>query len=176
MKTTLISIAILIVLIVFFSTIPYEVTLREYSPAEIENPFGNWAFPGNSGDPILGEGGSGTLNVFAIGGSNESGEMASASTSSQVGGTVYSQTSGLIQFAPTEAQAGADVSDYNPISVEVVEEKRTKSSSNLEPINQVLCWIANVVIAINIMVNVILLVQHIIINKNKKPSYDGKVY
>lgn len=169
MKTTLISITILIVLIVFFSTIPYEVTLREYSPAELEYPFGNWAFPGNSGDPILGEGGSGTLNVFTLGNPNGNSQPAPAQ-----GENISNSQSSIpiqsMQVGPGTAES-EEIPDYSPISVEVIDETRAKTRDNLEPINRVFYWIINVLVVINVAAVALLVIQRIEMKRKGVPLY-----
>lgn len=134
MKTVLISIVILIVLIAFFSTIPYEITLREYAPAEIENPFGNWAFPGTKGQPVPGNGEPGKTGQ-PVPGNGEPGNSNRFAF-------------GAADTAPAPAEPAENATqEYTPITVEVVTEVTEDGQEpdrwgNLEMINYFLCGIA----------------------------------
>lgn len=59
MKNFLVAIAILLILVAAFSTIESRV--------EFDYPFGNWAVPGDTGQPIPGEGEPGAVNTFSFG-------------------------------------------------------------------------------------------------------------
>lgn len=129
MKTVLISIVILIVLIVIFSIIPYEITLREYTPAELETPFGNWAFPGTKGQPVPG-GGSGD------------GQSVPGAAEPGTGNSFAFGASGTVPIPAENA-----TQEYTPITVEMVTEVAEDGQEpdrwgNLEMINYFLCGIA----------------------------------
>jgi len=59
MKTFLLSIAILLILVAAFSAVEGRM--------EFEYPFGNWAVPGKTGEPVPGEGNPGEVNTFSFG-------------------------------------------------------------------------------------------------------------
>ena len=59
MKDFLIAIAVLLILVAAFGTIESRV--------EFEYPFGNWAVPGNTGQPVPGDGEPGKVNTFSFG-------------------------------------------------------------------------------------------------------------
>lgn len=59
MKNFLTALAVLLILVAAFSTIESRV--------EFDYPFGNWAVPGNTGQPIPGEGEPGDVNAFSFG-------------------------------------------------------------------------------------------------------------
>ena len=59
MKDFLIAIIILLILVSAFGTIDSRI--------EFEYPFGNWAVPGNTGQPVPGDGEPGKSNTFSFG-------------------------------------------------------------------------------------------------------------
>ena len=59
MKDFLIAIIILLILVLAFGTIESRI--------EFEYPFGNWAVPGNTGQPVPGDGEPGKSNTFSFG-------------------------------------------------------------------------------------------------------------
>lgn len=139
MKTLIQSLAILIVLIAFFSTIPYEVTLREYTPAEIESN-GNWAVPGIKGQPVPGGSGDSAAAGQAVHGE---GEPMGSRSSFSFGSNDAAQGVQLIADAAAEDAA----ENVSPISVEVVTEQQ-QQSNNLENVNRILCGIAQVLLVV----------------------------
>ena len=94
MKDFLIAIIILLILVSAFGTIESRI--------EFEYPFGNWAVPGNTGQPVPGDGEPGGANTFSFG---------SAESKSQV-----------------EYQEESQVSSDCPITVTVVTETEQKES------------------------------------------------
>lgn len=96
MKEFLIAISILLILVAGFSTIESRV--------EFEYPFGNWAVPGNTGQPVPGDGEPGGANTFSFG-------SAESKEKSQV-----------------EYQEESQVSSDCPITVTVVTETEQKES------------------------------------------------
>ena len=94
MKDFLIAIIILLILVSAFGTIESRI--------EFEYPFGNWAVPGNTGQPVPGDGEPGKSNTFSFG---------SAESKTQV-----------------ESQEESQVSSYCPITVTMVTEKVEKES------------------------------------------------
>jgi len=91
---------------------------------EFEYPFGNWAVPGKTGEPVPGEGAQGNANTFSFGNSE-------ASQGAQ----------------PSPAEGGTQ--EYNPISVEIVTEEAQKKPTDwkkVEKVNQVLYGIAGTLI------------------------------
>lgn len=126
MKTLIQSLAILIVLIAFFSFFPYEWELREYKAAAIESN-GNWAVPGESGQPV--PGGSGDIpGEGQMPGEGEPGIPSqislTASSEKKVKTTALNPTNNVEQTA-----------EYSPITFEVVEQPK---STNLESVNRIL--------------------------------------
>lgn len=123
-KTLIQSLAILIVLIVICSIIPYEWELREYKAAAIES-YGNWAVPGGSGQPV--PGGSGDIGEGLMPGEGEPGIPSQISLTESSGKKVEQTT--LIPTKNVE-----QTTEYSPITFEVVEAK----STNLESVNKIL--------------------------------------
>ena len=93
MKEFLIAISILLILVAGFSTIESRV--------EFEYPFGNWAVPGNTGQPVPGDGEPGKSHTFSFGSAE--------------------QTQGT-QTTQEDTQGGS------PITVTMVTEKAEKES------------------------------------------------
>ena len=94
MKDFLIAIIILLILVLAFGTIDSRI--------EFEYPFGNWAVPGNTGQPVPGEGEPGEVNVFSFGSAE--------------------QTQGTQENTQEDTQGGS------PITVTMVTEKAEKES------------------------------------------------
>lgn len=138
MKTLIQSLAILIVLIVIFSIIPYEWELREYKAAEIESN-GNWAVPGIKGQPVPGGSGDSAAAGQAVHGEGEP----MGSRSSFPFGNDAAQGVQLVADAAAEDAA----ENVSPISVEVVTEQQ-QQSNNLENVNRILCGIAQVLLVV----------------------------
>lgn len=94
MKDFLIAIIILLILVSAFGTIDSRI--------EFEYPFGNWAVPGNTGQPVPGDGEPGNSNVFSFGSAE--------------------QTQGTQENTQEDTQGGS------PITVTMVTEKAEKES------------------------------------------------
>ena len=82
MKDFLIAIVILLILVSAFGTIESRV--------ELGYPFGNWAVPGNTGQPVPGDGEPGAVNVFSFG-SAEQTEATGAQEPSPITVTVVTE-------------------------------------------------------------------------------------
>lgn len=110
---------------------------------EYEYPFGNWHIYGDSGEVIPGEGEQGDADVFSFGEPKEEQKP-----------------------RPVPGEDAA-VSEYCPITVEVIT-KESPKSTNLTPIHQVLyklIAVLSVILAVVVTIDVILLVEYISINK-----------
>jgi hypothetical protein len=94
-KTFLISIFILLVLVAAFSTIESRI--------EFEYPFGNWAVPGNGGQPVPGDGEPGNANTFSFG------------------------------SAESKEETKEENQDFCPISVEIVTETQEEQKESVFP-------------------------------------------
>lgn len=101
MKDFLIAISILLILVAGFSTIESRV--------EFEYPFGNWAVPGNTGQPVPGDGEPGEANVFSFG-SDEQAEATGAQEPSPITVTVVTEQ-------PEEQPQHSDVLSWVLLSV-----------------------------------------------------------
>lgn len=73
MKDFLIAIIILLILVSAFGTIDSRI--------EFEYPFGNWAVPGNTGQPVPGDGEPGEVNVFSFGSAEQTGTQENTNAS-----------------------------------------------------------------------------------------------
>ena len=82
MKDFLIAIIILLILVLAFGTIDSRI--------EFEYPFGNWAVPGNTGQPVPGDGEPGETNVFSFG-SDEQAETTGTQRPSPITVTVVTE-------------------------------------------------------------------------------------
>jgi hypothetical protein len=95
MKDFLIAIIILLILVSAFGTIDSRI--------EFEYPFGNWAVPGNSGQPVPGDGEPGEVNVFSFG------------------------------SAESKEETKEETQDFCPITVEIVTEKQEEQKESAFP-------------------------------------------
>lgn len=95
MRDILIAIVILLILVSAFGTIESRV--------ELEYPFGNWAVPGNTGQPVPGEGEPGEVNVFSFG------------------------------SAESKEETQEETQDFCPISVEIVTETQEEQKESVFP-------------------------------------------
>ena len=77
------------------------------SRIEFEYPFGNWAVPGNGGQPVPGDGEPGKANTFSFG------------------------TAETKEETKEETQDGTE--DFCPISVEIVTEKQEEQKESVLP-------------------------------------------
>lgn len=93
MKEFLIAISILLILVAGFSTIESRV--------EFEYPFGNWAVPGNTGQPVPGDGEPGKANTFSFG------------------------------SAESKEETQEETQDFCPISVEIVTETQEEQEESV---------------------------------------------
>lgn len=98
MKDFLISILILLVLVAAFATVESRI--------EFEYPFGNWAVPGDGGQPVPGDGEPGKVNTFSFGSAE--------------------------QADTTGTQDGTE--DFCPITVEVVTEQTEEQPKEQIPV------------------------------------------